>query len=110
MLRFLRSRWSVEMTHLLVDEKLHGGAALNSHLRYIYVLELALAKFYRSTASATEFPPPRHNAATPFFASRLCISCNRVTSTRAPLAPMGCPIATAPPFTFTRSKPRPNSF
>ena len=47
-------------------------------------------------------PPPTHSVANPFFASRLPISCSSVTSTRAPDAPIGWPMAIAPPFTFTR--------
>src|SRR5579864_7113438 len=57
----------------------------------------------RSTAIATALPPPRHSAAIPRFTSRRIISYISVTSTRAPLAPIGWPIATAPPFTLTFS-------
>ena len=46
---------------------------------------------------ATEFPPPRHRAATPRFALRRASSYIIVTNTRAPLAPIACPIATDPP-------------
>ena len=35
------------------------------------------------------------------MASRFCISCSSVTSTRAPEAPTGWPIAIAPPLTLT---------
>ena len=38
-------------------------------------------------------PPPMHSVARPFLASRLAISCSSVTSTRAPDAPIGWPIA-----------------
>ena len=46
-------------------------------------------------------PPPMHSVARPFFASRFCISCSSVTSMRAPEAPIGWPIAIAPPLTLT---------
>ncbi len=52
---------------------------------------------------ATPIPPPMHRVASPRFASRFCISWSRVTKTRAPEAPIGCPIAIAPPLTFTIS-------
>lgn len=44
---------------------------------------------YLSTHMATPMPPPTHSVARPFLASRFCISCSRVTRTRAPEAPMG---------------------
>ena len=43
-------------------------------------------------------PPPMHRVARPFLALRRPISCSRVTSTRAPEAPIGWPMAMAPPF------------
>ncbi len=46
-------------------------------------------------------PPPMHKVASPFFASRFCISCSSVTKTRAPEAPIGWPRAMAPPLTLT---------
>ena len=55
----------------------------------------------RSTASATPMPPPMHSAARPFFASRRCISCSSVTRMRQPDAPIGWPMAIAPPLTLT---------
>ena len=54
----------------------------------------------RSSASATPMPPPMHSDANPRFASRFCISCSSVTRIRQPDAPIGCPIAIAPPFTL----------
>src|SRR4051812_22203314 len=54
----------------------------------------------RSTHRATPMPPPMHSAARPFLVSRFCISCRSVTSTRAPDAPIGWPMAIAPPLTF----------
>ena len=50
---------------------------------------------------ATPIPPPIHSVARPFFAFLRCISNNRVFKIRQPEAPMGCPIAIAPPFTLT---------
>ena len=50
-----------------------------------------------------------HSVAKPFFASRLPISCNNVTNTRAPEAPIGWPMAIAPPFTFTFAGSQPKS-
>src|SRR5579864_7754113 len=58
---------------------------------------------------AIPMPPPMHKVANPFLASRRCISCNRVTSTRAPEAPIGWPIAMAPPFTLTLDVSQPMS-
>ena len=55
----------------------------------------------RSTHMAMPMPPPMHSVARPFLASRLCISCSRVTRTRAPEAPIGWPSAIAPPLTLT---------
>src|SRR5579872_434111 len=63
----------------------------------------------RSTAIATAFPPPRQSAAIPRFTSRRIISYSSVTRTRAPLAPIGCPIATAPPLTLTFTGFNPSS-
>ena len=54
-------------------------------------------------------PPPMHSVASPFFASRFVISCSNVTNTRAPDAPIGCPMAIAPPFTFTFAVSQPRS-
>ena len=46
---------------------------------------------------AMPMPPPMHSVARPFLASRFCISCSKVTSTRAPDAPTGWPIAIGHP-------------
>ena len=43
----------------------------------------------RSMHIATPMPPPMQSVARPFLASRRFISCSRVTSTRAPEAPIG---------------------
>src|SRR6266481_1323064 len=58
---------------------------------------------------AIPMPPPMHSVARPFLASRFCISCNSVTSTRAPEAPTGWPIAIAPPLTLTLEVFQPRS-
>src|SRR5690606_19130913 len=63
----------------------------------------------RSTARATPIPPPMHRVARPFLASRRTISCSRVTSMRQPDAPIGWPMAMAPPFTFTLAVSQPMS-
>ena len=47
-------------------------------------------------------PPPMHSVARPFFASRRFISNSRVFRTRAPDAPIGWPMAMAPPFNGNR--------
>src|SRR5665213_4295828 len=64
---------------------------------------------YRSTHMAMPIPPPMQSVARPFFASRFCISCNSVTSTRAPEAPIGWPMAMAPPLTLTLLVSQPRS-
>mmetsp|Transcript_9933 Transcript_9933/g.12392 ORF Transcript_9933/g.12392 Transcript_9933/m.12392 type:complete len:205 (+) Transcript_9933:1680-2294(+) len=61
-----------------------------------------------STASATPCPPPIHRVASPFCFFDLFISYNKVTNTRAPEAPIGCPRLIAPPLTFTFSGSRPS--
>ena len=58
---------------------------------------------------AMPMPPPMHSVARPFLASRFCISCSSVTSTRAPDAPIGWPIAIAPPLTLTFEVSQPRS-
>src|SRR6266702_1182908 len=58
---------------------------------------------------AMPMPPPMHSVARPFLASRFCISCSSVTSTRAPEAPTGWPIAIAPPLTLTLEVSQPRS-
>src|SRR6185312_7616884 len=54
-------------------------------------------------------PPPMQSVARPFLESRFCISCSSVTSTRAPDAPIGWPIAIAPPLTLTLEVSQPRS-
>ena len=55
----------------------------------------------RRRISASPCPPPPQIAAPPSSASRRCISNAVVRTIRAPLAPIGWPRATAPPFGFT---------
>src|SRR5439155_14995543 len=57
----------------------------------------------RRTTSASPCPPPPHSAAAPVRRPRRFSSFARVKTRRAPLAPIGCPSATAPPLTLTRS-------
>src|ERR1700694_221336 len=58
---------------------------------------------------AMPMPPPMHSVARPFLASRLPISCSSVTSTRVPEAPIGWPMAMAPPLTLTLPVSQPRS-
>src|SRR3954469_213146 len=64
---------------------------------------------YRSTHIAMPMPPPMQSVARPFLASRFCISCSSVISTRAPDAPIGWPSAIAPPLTFSLAGSNPRS-
>ena len=52
---------------------------------------------HRSTAIAIPIPPPMHRLAMPRLKFLSSMRCSSVTSTRAPLAPIGCPSAIAPP-------------
>lgn len=54
-------------------------------------------------------PQKSQIVASPFFASRFCISYRSVTRIRQPEAPTGCPRAMAPPFTFKMSGLNPSS-
>src|SRR2546430_13153040 len=63
----------------------------------------------RAMHMAMPMPPPMHSVARPFLASGFCISCSSVTSTRAPDAPTGWPIAIAPPLTLTLPVSQPRS-
>src|SRR5262249_1840123 len=63
----------------------------------------------RSTHMAMPMPPPMQSVARPFLASRFCISCNNVVRMRAPEAPIGWPMAMAPPFTLTLPVSQPRS-
>src|SRR5437763_1409724 len=62
----------------------------------------ATADQARSATRAIPCPPPMQSEATPSRASRSAMAWRSVTSTRAPLAPMGWPSAMAPPCTLTR--------
>src|SRR5690606_1439744 len=64
---------------------------------------------YLSRHMAMPMPPPMQSVASPLRASRRPISWSRVVSTRAPEAPMGWPMAMAPPLTFTMSGFQPSS-
>ena len=57
----------------------------------------------RSIAIAVASPPPMHSAATPFFRPCFSSACKRVTTIRAPDAPIGWPSAQAPPLMLTLS-------
>ena len=54
-------------------------------------------------------PPPMQSVARPFLALRFCISYSSVISTRAPDAPIGWPMAIAPPLTLTLPVSQPRS-
>src|SRR5581483_6381463 len=68
-----------------------------------------LKRHSRSTHMAMPMPPPMQSVARPFLASRFCISCSRVVRIRAPEAPIGWPMAIAPPLTFTLLASQPMS-
>ena len=63
----------------------------------------------RSSTAATASPPPMQSVTSPRCAFCRCSSRTSVVTRRPPLAPMGWPSATAPPFTFTRSSGRSSS-
>src|SRR5580704_16754107 len=67
----------------------HYIAAANRAWKNFRLRKYRVVYQLRSSAIATELPPPRQSAATPLCTLRRCISCNNVVSTRAPLAPMG---------------------
>lgn len=54
-----------------------------------------------SITMAVAPPPPLQMAATPNLALCCFSTLSKVTMMRQPLAPMGCPSATAPPKTLT---------
>src|SRR5919197_904515 len=58
--------------------------------------------------SASPWPPPPQIAAPPSSTPRRRISYASSSTMRAPLAPIGWPSATAPPFTFTSSSSKPS--
>src|SRR5208282_5551547 len=55
-----------------------------------------------STTVAIPWPIPMHIVTTPSATPRRRISWVKVTTSRAPEHPSGCPSATAPPFTLSR--------
>src|SRR3989454_9742774 len=90
---------------------IHG---LDSHLAKEFAGRVAetskeLGDYGRSPIIETALPPPRHRVASPRFAPRSFIAYTRVVKTRAPLQPIGCPSATAPPFTLNFSCGIPSS-
>src|SRR5437870_7272328 len=68
-----------------------------------------LGDYGRSTIIETALPPPRHRVASPRFAARSFMAYMRLVKTRAPLQPIGCPSATAPPLTLSFSRGIPSS-
>ncbi len=56
-----------------------------------------------SKRPAAPMPPPMHIVTTTYFTPRRFPSMRACPTMRAPLMPYGCPIATAPPLTFSRS-------
>src|ERR1051326_4861786 len=72
-------------------------------------LRRAKAPQSRSTHIAMPQPPPMQRVASPFLDLRFAISCSSVTSTRVPEAPIGCPMAIAPPLTLTLAGSQPRS-
>ncbi len=54
-----------------------------------------------STAIAVASPPPMQRLAIPRRLPRALSACSKVVMMRAPVAPIGCPSAQAPPLTFT---------
>src|SRR6201995_4677962 len=77
----------------------------------LFIVQPVVLPIVQSRAMHIAMPmtPPMHNVARPFLASRFCISCSSVTSTRAPDAPIGWPIAIAPPLTLTLPVSQPRS-
>src|SRR5205807_7881322 len=61
-----------------------------------------------STIIASPCPPPEQIAATPRPPPRRRSSWTSVVRMRAPLAPIGCPSAIAPPFTLTLASSTPS--
>ena len=92
---------------LLLDSSRRRRAAVRRRLAIASVLASSVAQ--RSTHSAMPMPPPMHSVARPFLASRRSISCSSVTRTRAPEAPIGWPMAMAPPLTLTFAGSQPMS-
>src|SRR5688572_24018422 len=85
------------------DDDLGGadGEGVQVHIRILRFGSRSGSRNYRSMASATPLPPPRHRLAIPRFNPRCSSAYSNVVRMRAPLAPIGCPSATAPPWTLT---------
>ena len=81
----------------------HRSTSNNRNFIFIHYTSL----YYISTIRADASPPPIQRLANPRFAALFFISYNKVTSILVPLAPIGCPKATAPPLTFTLSTSSP---
>jgi hypothetical protein len=58
---------------------------------------------------ATPMPPPMQSVAIPLWRPTRCSSYSSVMSTRAPDAPIGWPMAMAPPLTLTFAMSHPSS-
>ncbi|CAH2790823.1 MAG: PhnB protein [uncultured Caballeronia sp.] len=63
-----------------------------------------------SSASAIPCPPPMHSVTIARFTPSRRIACARRVVSTAPVAPMGCPCAIAPPSTLTMSSGTPSVF
>ena len=59
---------------------------------------------------AAPWPPPMHMVTIPYLTCLRFISYSRVAVSLAPVAPMGCPRAMAPPLTFTMDGSIPSFF
>ncbi len=70
----------------------------------------ARPKAYSRTTAEIPWPPPTQSAATERFIVPEATLWARWTSNRAPLAPIGCPTAIAPPSGFNRSGSSRSSF
>src|SRR5215218_2981067 len=68
-----------------------------------------LAAGHTSIRRASPWPPPEQIAASPSPPPLRRRSCTIVATMRPPEAPIGCPSATAPPFTFTFASSAPRS-
>lgn len=60
-----------------------------------------------SIARAMPWPPPMHSVTMPRLASPRWMACSSLVASTAPLAPIGCPWAIAPPSTLTTSSAKP---
>jgi hypothetical protein len=74
-----------------------GFAGMRGDLVHHEARESNTRCYNASTAIAMPMPPPTHSAATPYRIFLARSAWTSVVSTRAPLAPIGCPSAMAPP-------------